>query len=341
MENISNNNGENGAENNHNAENIDASIGTKVLDTTKINNGGEKEQNSESIKDLRERFVNDDKYNKYCYSDDDGSRFSYRSIINKLSKGKRDEAEQELMEKLTGDWRPDVIADKYGDEVEKYGISLADVNVLLGFIRPCIENQSSVDMGSSYDFFCRGLPNVIEMHFSDKTPEKEKELMGSIVRKAEQLIADKTYFLYIWGNSSKGPVLSDEESDYIVKKVIETIADDGGHRTVESICHKECHDGIEDIYVDENYYYDNYIIDLLLAGAISIFERCADAEIIHEKIKDKITDESKIKKLLRASEGGTYCYGGELYCTDVVKRHRTISSGDLSMDIGVKYFSHR
>ena len=182
---------------------------------------GEKE---ESLAELRDRFINEDYSNRHA-------DLSSASAVQKRDRKIQDnmmfleydlkhldnydterlsEVENRLHKtielvhrrnerKIEGEWSPARIAEKYGDRVEKYGVSLADINMILsavggasvvsnGMVFTPLENNGVPY--EPYEYFCKNISGVIERHFSDNTPEEHKEMMGSIIRKYKKLEND-------------------------------------------------------------------------------------------------------------------------------------------------------
>ena len=123
-----------------------------------------------------------------------------------------------------GDWNPGIIAEKYGPQVEKYGVSLADVNRVLreswsvddpslasnGMVFIPIKNESQ-----PYEYFCENISDVIDKHFSENTPEEQKEMMGSIIRKYVKHENDKDrYIKQLEEGTSTTEIKEPEEVDF-------------------------------------------------------------------------------------------------------------------------------
>lgn len=101
-----------------------------------------------------------------------------RPILEEVEKNKN--MHYEAIKKLRGEWSPFSMENKYGHFVEDYGVSLADVNIVLRSAR----NSDSADKGASYyEYFCEKLPDIIEKHFSDNVSEDHKQTICSIIGK--------------------------------------------------------------------------------------------------------------------------------------------------------------
>ena len=98
-----------------------------------------------------------------------------------------------VAEKIKGEWNPAKIAEKYGDSVEKYGVSLADINRALrdswraedpGLVsNGWFINERMQECKSPYEYFATKIDGVIEKHFSENVPEDHKQMISSVVRK--------------------------------------------------------------------------------------------------------------------------------------------------------------
>ena len=212
---------------------------------------------------LREEFLGDH-YGAYNDLDD---CFSYYAIS------------EFNPDNLPNHLRPQAIAERYGDQIEKYGASLADVNILLG----ALNDQKYKD---GYLNFCTQLPWIIDRHFSDKTSDEDKKMMGGIIRKYSEYSQSLDY-----GNSKakKQPILSEEESDFIVKELVNSLAKEG--KKVEDVCFKTKYDQevLPDAYMETSF-------DVLLNSILVLAEDNQRDywDKIFPRVKDKITDPSKI-----------------------------------------------
>lgn len=188
----------------------------------------EREKQQETAMELRNRFLDED------YGDMDANRLGVKDTIlyymipglstvdsmdwmNASLKSmahinERDDKRERLeaITRFTKEWSPYAIADKYGDKVEQYGISLADINLV-----------TSRFVMNSYERFCMMLPNIIERHFSDTVPEDDKNTMASIVRAISEKMRtppeerDSRFF--------DERSLSDKECNYIANLAINEI----------------------------------------------------------------------------------------------------------------------
>lgn len=216
----------------------------------------ETENNQESLSELRDRFVNED-YTIWKW--DRGEELSSvgalqtrlekilaqerksleirdlqsrDNIENEIEKGKKDlqEAQRKM---IVGEWNPNRIAEKYGSRVEKYGVSLADINDILS-------ERSLVDYTKSpeklrrqlntpqYEYFCEEIPNIIEKHFSDDVSEEHKTMLASVIKKYEQREYDMQRYLdnSEVAHKTERPAdievyLSEEEIDFLAKEYSE------------------------------------------------------------------------------------------------------------------------
>lgn len=275
---------------------------------------------AETVTRLRNKFLNED-YGRFAVAPRDHHPFSsVQAISGRLDDLKHKYLQEivfsdnpkkmsqlaQLAEHLTyytkdvadkiigGEWSPARIEEQYGHKVEKYGISLADINAVMA-------HRSVHDDEYPYDIFCRNLPNIIERHFSDQTSEEDKKTISSIVQKISH---DRLYDFDSGEddatNQPRPTLLSDQESDFIAKLFVDANRAKG--RSVEDVCNYKNLPGGKRISVDSDIETD----DLLLDGIIDNLNYFANYKYQYEggheninnvdnKIKSYITDPSKIQ----------------------------------------------
>ncbi|MBR2767066.1 hypothetical protein IKD67_03240 [Candidatus Saccharibacteria bacterium] len=273
----------------------------------------------ETPKELRERFLSD----RYQFNNYENIDFySCHSIVDSYANDKKwrldklleynanhempeysvdllqelvdiNEDESKTMKLLVGDWNPRTIADKYGSQVEKFGVSLADINILLRFV----DDDKYGNVNRQYLKFCRNLPGIIERYFSDETPEEEKKTMGTIINKTAYYYCDNTDEEFDY--NYKKTILSEKETDFIVDKIEEALAKQ--EKTLEDICdvRPSSATSTESIFVDP--FFSSKLGDAMLNGIWMIFETknypyiSDDIMSMLRKIESRITDQSKTR----------------------------------------------
>ena len=275
----------------------------------------------ETIARLRNKFLNED-YGRFAVAPRDHHPFSsVKAIIGRL-----DDLEHKYLQEIVfsddnpnkmsqlaqlaehlvyhtknvadkiigGEWSPARIEEQYGHKVEKYGVSLADINAVMA-------HRSAHDDEYPYDIFCRNLPGIIERHFSDQSSEENKKTISSIVQKISH---DRLYDFESDENDAndqpRPTLLSDRESDFVAKLFVD--ANKAKGRSVEDACNYKNLSGEKRISVDLDVETD----DLLLDGIIDNLNYFAYHKYQYEggyenknnvdnKIKSYITDPSKVQ----------------------------------------------
>lgn len=133
---------------------------------------------------------------------------------------------------LEGECSPKNIAEKYGDAVEDVGTSLAALNFVITRFMPPTDLINSNSRGSRYfgydndpepyEYFYNELPDVMSRHFSDKVPEDERKMFGSIINK----VSSNWNYLPDSNNGDKQE-LTDDEEDLIVKYYSDALKEAG------------------------------------------------------------------------------------------------------------------
>lgn len=300
------------------SEHVSQSVEIESFDSKQpVGEDVESKVDRETIIRLRNKFLNED-YGRFAVAPSDNHPFSSVQAIS----GRLNDLEYKYLQEIVfnnnpkqmsqlaqlaehfthhtkavaekiigGEWSPTRIEEQYGDKVEKYGISLADINAAMA-------HRSAYDDEYPYDIFCRNLPNIIEKHFSDQVSEENKKTMASIVRKISH---DRLYDFNEDTTDQPTPtLLSEQESDFIAKLFVD--ANKAKGRSVEDVCNYKNLRGEKHISVDLDVKTD----DLLLDGIINNLDYFSRSKYQYEgghknkgnvddKIKKYITDPSKIQ----------------------------------------------
>lgn len=209
----------------------------------------EEEKQKETPAELRARFIDQAKRdNAKTFFDE---KLSLRGeldilemgIYSRMTRGEWPDATQELLylgqranyietvKKKTsegGEWDPEIIAEKYGNQVEKYGISLADISHILS--KSHSSEEKTINPSKLFpEYFCENIPNVIERHFSENVDDKHKQLLSTIIRKEVEYDRNRSDY---WKKLRANPdlenkiqepekaELSEEEAEFLAKEYV-------------------------------------------------------------------------------------------------------------------------